>query len=208
MQAGVVVKQEIGATTLSASFSGGLGNYDLSRSIVTPDRHLLRQQRSNTNWIAGHLRGAHRVGLDKGLFLEPSFDVGVTRQWQGAYQETGDDTYALAVDSFANTTVTLNPEVAFGGDFRLLGLDLEASARAGVLAIPAGRERSNDVAFLGAGDGPGFRLTDTATPVLADVGLDLQAAVLGNALVTLSFDSLQAPNQQEYAGTARVSILF
>ncbi len=208
-QGGVVIKKEVGQTTLSGSFSGGVGNYDLSRGIRTPDGFVTADSSPDTNWIAVHGRAAHVVDLNEVLYLKPWFDVGVTRQWQGSFQESGAGDFGLDVAGFNTTMVTLNPMLELGGSFELFGAQANAKASAGMLALVAGRDRSTDVSFLGVGaGGPTFLVSDQARPVFADLGASLDVAIHDRAVISLSAGSLLSGNQQEYGGAGRISIFF
>ncbi len=208
-QGGIVVKKEIGKTTLAGALSGGVGRYDLSREVATPGGKVTADSDPDTNWIAVHGRASHLVELNEQLYLEPWFGVGVTRQWQGAYQESGAGNYGLDVDSFNTTTVTLNPALEFGGSFDLFGAQAKASASAGMLALVSGRDRSTEVSFLGVGSGgPSFPVSDQARPLFADLGASLEVAVHDRAVISVSAGTLLAGHQQEYGGAGRISIFF
>ncbi len=206
--AGAVVKKELGATTLSLSLSGGVSDYDLTRSLVTPSGGASASSSPNTNWISGHARASHEIPFAEGLFLTPRFDLGVTQQWQGGYTESGAGAYGLDVESYSETFVSLNPVLAFGGDFEVLGAVSRASARAGLLAILP-KDRSLDMRLIGLnGGGPSFTVTNDVKPVFADLGLAVDTQVLGNVSLKLGVDTLLAGQQQIYSGGARLRINF
>ncbi len=208
-QGGVVVKKEIEATTLSASFSGGIGSYDLSRSVITPMGSAIAESSPDTNWIAAHARVAQVFDVTEEVYLKPWFDVGVDHQWQGAYSESGAGSYGLDVAAFDQTLVTLNPMLEVGGGFDIFGAQANATAAAGLLAIVSGRERSTDVNLTGVGrGGPSYLVSDKARPLFADLGLSLEVVVHERAVVSLGGQALLAGNQQEYGGTGRLSIFF
>ncbi len=207
-QGGIVVKKEIEATTLSASLSGGISDYNLSRGVITPAGTLGADSDPTTNWVSAHARAAHRFDLDERLYLQPRFDAGLTYQWQGSFQESGAGDYGLNVSGFNTALVTLNPMLEFGGTFDLFGAQARAGASAGLLAVVSGRDRNTDVRFLGADDGPTFLVTDQARPLFADLGASLDVAVHDRAVISLSAGSLLSGNQQEYGGAGRISLFF
>ncbi len=208
-QGGVVAKQEIGATTLSTSLTGGVGRYDLSRSVITPGGPVTADSSPNTNWVAFHARAAHTIDLTERLYLEPSFDVGVDHQWQGSFAESGAGGFGLEVDGFNQTLVTLNPVLEVGNSFEVFGVQANATAGAGLLAVVSGRDRSTDVRFLGlGGSGPSFQVSDQARPVFADLEAGLELVVHDRAVVSLGGTALLSGNQQEYGGAGRISIFF
>ncbi len=208
-QGGISVKKEIEATTLSASFSGGVGSYDLSRGVITPSGTVTADSSPNTNWVSAHARVSQVYDVTEELYLKPWFDVGVDHQWQGAYSETGAGDYGLNVGAFDQTLVTLNPMLEVGGGFEIFGAQANASAAAGLLAIVSGRDRSTDVSLLGFGaGGPTYAVSDQVRPLFADIGANLEIVVHERAVVSLGGQALLAGNQQEYGGTGRLSIFF
>ncbi len=207
-QGGIAVKKEIAATTLSASLSGGVGAYDQSRQVQTPGGTLVASSSPNANWIAVHARVTQVIDLDEQLYLKPRFDLGVDQQWQGAYEESGAGDYGLRVEGFSQTAVTLNPVLEVGGGFEVLGVQTNAVASAGLLAVVAGRERTTEVNLLGASSLPGYQVSDLGQAIYADVGAGLEFVVHERAVVSLGGQALVAGNQQAYGGTGRVSIFF
>ncbi len=208
-QGGIVAKKEIEATTISASFSGGVGIYDLSRQVITPSGTVTADSSPNVNWISGHARVSHVVDLNEEIYVKPWFDLGIDHQWQGSFSETGAGDYGLDVESFSQTLVTLNPVVELGSDFQIFGAEANASASAGLLAIVSGRDRSTGVQLRGMGGfGPTYEISDQARPLFADVGANFEVRVHERALISLGGQALLAGNQQEYGGTGRVSIFF
>ncbi len=208
-QGGVVVKKEIQATTLSASFSGGVGSYDLSRSVITPAGTVTADSSPNTNWVSAHARVSQVYDISDEIYLKPWFDLGVDHQWQGGYDESGAGDYGLEVAGFSQTLVTLNPMLEVGGGFELFGAQVNANAAAGLLAIVSGRDRSTDVSLLGSGSGgPSYLVSDQARPLFADLGASVDIVVHDRAVVSIGGQALLAGNQQEYGGTGRLSIFF
>ncbi len=208
-QGGIVAKKEIEATTISASFSGGVGSYDLSREVYTPSGTVTADSSPDTNWISGHARVSHVFDLDEASYFRPWFDVGIDHQWQGSYAESGAGDYGLSVSGFSQTLVTLNPMLELGSGFELFGAQVNANAAAGLLAIVSGRDRGTDVSLIGAGaGGPSYLVTDKARPLFADIGASLDVVVHERAVVSVGGQALLAGNQQEYGGSGRLSIFF
>ncbi|MEQ8652354.1 MAG: autotransporter outer membrane beta-barrel domain-containing protein [Kiloniellales bacterium] len=208
-QGGVVVKKQFEQTTLTGSLSGGVGNYDLSRSVITPSGTVTAESSPNTNWISAHARVTQVFDVSEESYLRPWFDLGIDHQWQGGYRESGAGGYGLNVAAFDQTLVTLNPMLEVGGEFEILGAQANASAAAGLLAIVSGRDRSTDVGLLGFGaGGPTYLVSDQARPLFADIGANLEVKVHERAVISLGGRALLAGNQQEYGGTGRLSIFF
>ncbi|MEO1190244.1 MAG: hypothetical protein AAFY02_00680 [Pseudomonadota bacterium] len=208
-QAGIVAKKEIAATTISGSFSGGVGIYDLSRQVITPGGRVTASSSPNVNWVSGHAQVSHLVDLNEAIYVKPWFDLGLDHQWQGAFSETGAGAYGLEVDSFSQTLVTVNPAVELGNDLQLFGAEAKLSASAGLLAIVSGRDRATSVRLRGAaGFGPSYQVNDEARPLFADIGANLEVRVHERAVISLGGQALLSGNQQEYGGTGRISIFF
>ncbi|MEQ8652533.1 MAG: autotransporter outer membrane beta-barrel domain-containing protein [Kiloniellales bacterium] len=208
-QGGVSIKKEIQDTTLSASFSGGVGSYDLTRNVITPSGTMTADSSPNSNWISGHARVAQIIDLNEALYFKPWFDIGIDHQWQGDYDESGAGDYGLAVAGFSQTLVTLNPMLELGGGFQLFGAQVNATAEAGLLAVVSGRDRSTDVSLLGSGSGgPSYLVSDEARPLFADIGASVDIVVHERAVISFGGQALLAGNQQEYGGTGRLSIFF
>ncbi|GAB5469100.1 MAG: autotransporter [Rhodospirillales bacterium] len=208
-QGGISVKKEIQDTTLSASFSGGVSSYDLTRSVITPRGTVTAESSPNSNWVSAHARVAQVVDLSEEVYFKPWFDLGIDHQWQGDYDENGAGDYGLQVAGFSQTLVTLNPMLEVGGGFQLFGAQVNANAAAGLLAVVSGRDRSTDVSLLGSGSGgPSYLVSDQARPLFADVGASVDIVLHDRAVVSFGGQALLAGNQQEYGGTGRISIFF
>ncbi len=206
-QGGIVLKQEVEATTLTGSFSGGVGTYDLSRNVLTPSGGRTAESSPNANWLSAHARISQIVPLSETAYFKPWFDVGVDHQWQGGYSETGAGAYGLQVAGFQQTLVTMNPMMEVGNTFQVFGAEANARASAGLLAVVSGRNRSTEVNVIGLG-GPAYEVSDTARPLFADIGAHLDLVVHERAVVSFGGQALLAGNQQEYGGSGRLSIFF
>ncbi|WP_162409045.1 autotransporter outer membrane beta-barrel domain-containing protein [Acuticoccus sediminis] len=207
--AGAVLKREIGATTLSASFSGGFGDYDLSRSVYTPGGATHVSGDPTLWWMAGHARAAHTFAVSDVVAVKPYVDVGVTHVSQDALRETGAGAYGLSADEFAETFVTLNPAAELSANFRLAGIEAQASLRAGVLAFIGNDGFETDARLVGAGGaGPTFTVRNDVDDLFADLGAALKAQVHDNVTVEAGLDALVGSDQQEYQGALRLNIHF
>ncbi len=208
-QGGVAAKKEIDATTLSASLSGGIASYDVSRQVLTPSGTATAESSPNTNWISAHARVSHVYDINEQAYLKPWFDLGIDHQWQGSFNESGAGAYGLDVEGFSQTLVTVNPVLEVGSSFSLFGAETNASASAGLLAIVSGRDRSTGVRLQGMGGfGPSYEVSDRARPIFADIGANLEVRVHERAIVSVGGQALLAGSQQEYGGTGRLSIFF
>ncbi|GAB5467445.1 MAG: autotransporter [Rhodospirillales bacterium] len=211
VQAGLVLKKELGDTTFSGSFSGGFGTYNATRNLFSINGNTPSQATSDPSntWIAGHARVSHSFQPSESVEIVPYFDLGVWQFWQGAYDEGEGKVYGLEIDGFSSTSVTANPMVEVSGDFDLLGMAMNANARGGVLAFLNDRTVSTEARLLGAGsNGPWFTLNDTDDRVFGQIGAGLQGQVSRDITLEASFDSLLGGNSKEYVGSARLNFNF
>ncbi len=208
-QLGGVLKRELGATTLSASLSGGYSKYDQSRHVMTPGGILSADSDPSTSWVAGHARISHYFDVTKNTYIKPWFDVGVQYTHQGGYTESGAGSFGLVVDSMSNTFVTLNPMLEIGTDFVLGGMSARANFGAGILAVVGGNEQSTNVRFIGAGgSGPGFSVASEGDDIFADLNASLVAQVNERTTIRASIGALLSDNQQQYSAGLRLNFGF
>ena len=211
LQAGIVGKKIIGATTISGTFSGGFGAYEATRTLFNPTGSSPSQADSSPNngWIAAHARIEHRFTPLKWLQVQPSLDVGVCQFWQGAYSESGSNPFALEIDSYSKTNVTMNPMVEVMTNFNLGGIELATSVRAGVLGFLTDRDISTNARLQGTGTaGPWFTLSDTDDRIYGQVGAEISGQITDHITVQVGFDSLLGGNSSEYVGTAKLNFTF
>ncbi len=208
-QVGGSLKKEWGNSTLSASLSGGLGNYDLTHQILTPNGAETAHSSPDTSWLAAHARLSHVFDITDQAYVKPWIDVGVDRQWQGAFKSKTGDAYGIDVGSTDATFVSLNPMVEFGTVFDVMGRATEADFRAGALSIVSGNGWSAKARLHGAGGaGPTYTISDKVNPLFAQVGASIKTQVNRNVTVELGFDGLFSTYQQQYAGTTRLNVNF
>ncbi len=211
VQAAVIVKKELGETTLAGSFSGGFGTYDATRTLFNPAGSTPAQADSDisNHWIAGHARVSHDFHPHPDFLVRPYFDLGVFQFWQGGYSESGGDPYALDIGGFSKTNVTANPMVEVQGNFDLYGMAMNGGARGGVLGFLSSRDVSTQARLQGAGtDGPWFTLSDTDSRVYGQLGATLQGQVAGALTLETSFDTLVSGNNYVYVGSLRANFNF
>ncbi|MGB5831061.1 MAG: autotransporter outer membrane beta-barrel domain-containing protein, partial [Thiohalocapsa sp.] len=209
MQAGAALSKRFGETTLSGSLSVGHQDFDLRRVVRTPrDRRVSLGDPAST-WVSGHLRVKHPVAVGEATVLEPFLDIGLTREWNPGYTETGAGPYSLIVDDSDERFATFNPGLLLNGAFEAFGMDVEATARAGFFGILGNLQRSATVRFAGVGPGgPSFIVRDDSNRRFAELGLALQVAVADDVMIEASVDTLLSETQQEYAGGVQLIMLF
>lgn len=210
IQGGVVVKREIGPATLSASLSGGYGDYTINRTLLTPAGPSRVTGDPDNLFAAGHLRASYTFSSEgTGFYARPMLDVGVDYVAQEAFTEVGDMTYALDVASTSATIFSANPKIEFGYAGNVLGFETGVSLSAGILALAGDTERGVDTRFTGAGGrGPTMHLSDDMNIVFADLGAAIEAQLARQITVEANFDTLLSAQQQEYAGGLRLNWQF
>jgi uncharacterized protein with beta-barrel porin domain len=208
-QLGAVVKRELGATTLAASISGGVGSYDLSRPVIIPDGPVTADGEPDTRWVAVHGRAARVLDLAGASYLEPSLDLGLLHFRQDRYTETGAGDYGLEVDAFESTLGTLAPTLELGTAFAFRGMEAEATVRGGVLAVIWGTERSTEARLNGVGpDGPGFVVANQLDDLYATVGGRVEARLTERLTLRVGVQALLGDEQQAFDGSARLALSF
>ncbi len=208
-QAGAIVKKQFGTTTVSASLSGGIGNYDLSRSVPTAGGDRIAHSSPDTSWIAAHARIERVFEPRDNLYVKPWLDVGVNHLRQDAFQETGAGGFGLDVAAYNQTLVTLNPMLEFGTTFAMFNRQAKASAAAGVLATVSGTDQSTQVRFLGAGPaGPTFTVSSESQRIFADLGANLEIKISDKSIFSIAGQALLSDDQQEYGAAGRLRFFF
>ncbi|MEQ8652437.1 MAG: hypothetical protein RIC87_08240 [Kiloniellales bacterium] len=206
-QGGLVGKYLTGPATLSASVSGGVSSYRLTRDVTTASGPARAEGKPTTSWIGAHARAAYALPLDETSQVEPRFDLGLIQQWQGGFTESGAGDYGLTVDDSAFTYVTLNPAAEAATHFEVAGFTGKASLTGGMLAILGDTERSTEVQLNGL-DGRSFLVKDQANQLFGEVGVGLEAEIYDRLILSAGFDGLLSGDQQIYMGNARLSFLF
>ena len=208
-QAGAVVKRVIGPTTLSASLSGGIGDYSLTRQVLTPEGERAARGKPDLSWASAHLRAARQIDLGADSYLKPWLDFGVLHQHQDGYTETGAGDYGLRVDGFDETYATLNPMLEFGSSFEARGMAAEAVLAGGALAFLGGTDRATTVQFAGIdGAVPGVTVRDGMQDVFGVLNGAIKLRIGARTSLEASATALLSGDQQQYSGGLRFNVAF
>ncbi|MBL8584020.1 MAG: autotransporter outer membrane beta-barrel domain-containing protein, partial [Rhizobiaceae bacterium] len=206
IQAGVVGKLELGATTIATSIGGGWYGTSLDRMVVTPGGVVTAQGDTDGGFLAAHARVDHRFEVGS-IYLKPTADLGITYLSQGAYDETGAGGYGLSIGSLDATTVSFNPFLEVGGVFTIGGMKANASVRGGVLAL-FGDDPSVEASFVGLPVGPNFAIIDDDESLFADIGAAIDMAVSDRLTVKGSVDALLSGDEQSVGAALRLKLAF
>ncbi|WMS45257.1 autotransporter outer membrane beta-barrel domain-containing protein (plasmid) [Acuticoccus sp. MNP-M23] len=206
---GATVARAFGATELRAKVSGGLGNIDFERTVLTPSGPRTVGADPMNGWLATHARLAHTFGAAGVFSVTPSVTVGAEYQHQAAFSERGAGAWGLDVDPFNATYFTLNPEVEANAHFGMWGAVFEASARGGALFIAGGTQREREVRLAGAGGiGPSFTVADKADDVFATLGAAISTTLKDRYTLEAGVDATFSKHYGAVTGSARLSINF
>ncbi|SFD18732.1 autotransporter outer membrane beta-barrel domain-containing protein [Tropicimonas isoalkanivorans] len=206
---GVFGEGQFGATTLSASLSGGWQSYDFDRGLLTPDGKVTASSDPDTSWIAGHARLTQTVPVSAQVSLAPYVDLGVAQFWNDGFRESDAGTFGLDVSSNDETLVTLNPALVVNADMTANGREMTISGRAGVYGILSDTTRLTTARLTGAnGLGPAFEIRDESDRYFADLGVGIDAAFSERVTLGASVDTLFSENWAEATGTLRLEIRF
>lgn len=206
---GAVVKRLIGATTLSASASGGTQWNETRRTVRAPGGPYTARGEPQDTWLSGHVRVAHTFGIAEGLTVEPHVDLGLTQEWSDGYTERGAGPFGLVVGDSAETYATVNPALTALTKLRIFDVPAEASARIGAVAVLGDVRRHSTLRLTGVPvGGPTFTVEDEGDRVFADLGLAITAQFSDKISAEGRFDALLSNNQRSLAGAARLNIHF
>jgi hypothetical protein len=206
---GAVIKREIGATTLSASLLGGVGEFSLARQVFTPGGMAAAKGDPDGRWLAAHARVAHRVDIGARSYAKPWLDLGLQHFRQDAFTESGAGEYGLRVDAIEHNLVSLAPTLEIGTSLSLLGMAAEATFTGGALAFFSDTDRATRVALVGVGpDGPGFTVTDGVDDVFATLGASLKGNLGARTTIEADLGALLGDDYQSFGGAAKLIFAF
>lgn len=203
-QFGTVLKQERGASTFSASLSGGYFSNEIIRdlsllgsgqAVGKPDGWMLSTE----------LRASHDFDLENSWYAKPSVALILSKIWQNGYTESGAGSFGLEVNSVDQSTVVISPYLEIGREtdiFRgFVGIGASYYAFGNV----------TDVAMRFTGSGaelPWLTLTDEADDLFGQVTLGLDAVLDDNVTFSLNGNGIFSENSTSYGASAKLRIAF
>ncbi|MDU9006949.1 autotransporter outer membrane beta-barrel domain-containing protein [Sedimentitalea todarodis] len=206
---GAVIKREIGATTLSASLSAGMSDFDLERQVITPNGAMLAKGSPKSTWVAAHARVAHSFDIGPTTYLKPWADLGVQRLWQDGYSESGAGDYGLNVGSIDSTLYTLNLMLELGTSFQLGGMHTEATISGGGLFLAGDTDPSTSVSLVGVGlDGPSYIVAADNQTKFANINAKFKTQINKQTTLSADFGALISRDQNNYGGSLKLSFVF
>lgn len=174
IQALVRAKREVHDFWLGAYFGGGIGWFDVDRTL--PFGGTVSEEQ-NVPFINGGAEVSRRFGF-KSFFVEPRFSVGVTHFLGNTITEDGTTGFELAVDAEAQSIVYARPAVRFGtrqalSDDMVLGID----ANVGLTSFLSGDSTRVDATFATASSSAGtFESKSSLDDLMVDLDLGVGVA--------------------------------
>ncbi|MBW8640302.1 autotransporter outer membrane beta-barrel domain-containing protein [Hoeflea sp. WL0058] len=111
-QGGVVAKHTMGNTLLSASLTGGYGDFDITRYLYSSDF----AQGNETLWtISGQISASHAF-VRGDWYLKPRVDIGFDHVNMNGFTEAGAGGASLTIDDNAQTYYSIQPAIEIGGE--------------------------------------------------------------------------------------------
>ncbi|MFC3225693.1 hypothetical protein ACFOGJ_00525 [Marinibaculum pumilum] len=131
--AGVALKKEIGAFTLSATLGGGHYGYDRRRGYSVAGIGYTAEADLSGVFATGEARVSAVLPWD-GFYAKPALALSATRLWQDGYTETGQGPLNWQVDSVSSTSLAAHPSLELGHAFEHADHAAVAFVRVGVNA--------------------------------------------------------------------------
>ncbi|MBW8640301.1 autotransporter outer membrane beta-barrel domain-containing protein [Hoeflea sp. WL0058] len=111
-QGGVVAKHTMGNTLLSASLTGGYGDFDITRYLYSSDF----AQGNETLWtFSGQISASHAF-VRGDWYLKPRVDIGFDHVNMNGFTESGAGGASLTINDNAQTYYSIQPSIEIGGE--------------------------------------------------------------------------------------------
>jgi hypothetical protein len=173
LQAGVVVKKEIGDLELEGALTGGDGWFTTERQIALMG--TLAQGHQDISFGTVSLRANDHIVLDDDGYMKPGIELLATEVNSDAFHETGAGPLDIDAGGHGQGYVRLRPHVEIGGDFDSGGLWIRPTMDLGVNSLLAGDRTALDVGLDGAGTGlTPFRIATRTDVLTGDVSAGLE----------------------------------
>ena len=204
--AGVALKREIGAFTLSSTLGGGYYGYDRQRGYSVAGTGYMAEADLGGSYVTGEARVSAVLPWN-GFYAKPALAFSATRLWQDGYTETGQGPLNWQADSVSSTTVAAHPSLELGHAFDRDDHAAVAFVRVGVNSTLSDTGTEMTTRLVGAPFGDLVVTSEDDRHALdltggVDMDLSHSLAVAVQAQTSLS-ESARA-----YGGSVRVKLRF
>ena len=209
-QGGLVTKRSFGNTILSASLSGGYGEFDITRTLASMDI----ANGTEPLWtVSGQLSASHAFvlgGDGSDWYLKPRVDLAVDHVVMEAYTESGAGGASLTFEKSAETYVSVQPALEVGGEIDAgNGLKIRPSLSVGVTRFLTDAAPSATASFADtpAGVAP-FTITSQFDKTYVDVKGGVDLLTKGPFTASLQAFGQFSENTTSYGGSAKLAYRF
>ncbi|MBW8640303.1 autotransporter domain-containing protein [Hoeflea sp. WL0058] len=205
-QGGVVAKHTMGNTLLSASLTGGYGDFDITRYLYSSDF----AQGNETLWtLSGQISASHAF-VRGGWYLKPRVDIGFDHVNMNGFTETGAGGASLTINDNAQTYYSIQPSIEIGGEIAAAnGVLVRPSVSVGLTQFLGDAAPSTTASFSDtpAGIAP-FTIGSEFDTTYFDVTAGLE--VLATDRLSLSAEGFGqfSDSITSYGGSAKLAIRF
>ena len=176
--------------------------------IGTPGTTAVSKQ--NVTTASVHVRGSYDFERDKGWYLRPMIDAGVTYVQRGGFTEQGAGAANLNVASGSNTAVSLQPSLELGREYVAAnGTLIRPFAMFGVTRFLSGTTPAITASLQGAPAGLApFTMEGRMDRTYGDVGLGVDMLTRDGMTFRLSYSG-QFSSHSSYNGLSlKLAISF
>ncbi|MBW8640676.1 autotransporter domain-containing protein [Hoeflea sp. WL0058] len=205
-QGGVVAKHTMGNTLLSASLTGGYGDFDITRYLYSSDF----AQGNETLWtFSGQLSASHAF-VRGDWYLKPRVDIGFDHVNMNGFTETGAGGASLTINDNAQTYYSIQPSIEIGGEIAAAnGVLFRPSVSVGLTQFLGDAAPATSASFADtpAGIAP-FTIGSEFDTTYFDVTAGLE--VLATERLSLSAEGFGqfSDSITSYGGSAKLAIRF
>ncbi|MBW8640827.1 autotransporter outer membrane beta-barrel domain-containing protein, partial [Hoeflea sp. WL0058] len=205
-QGGVVAKHTMGNTLLSASLTGGYGDFDITRYLYSSDF----AQGNETLWtFSGQISASHAF-VRGDWYLKPRVDIGFDHVNMNGFTESGAGGASLTIDDNAQTYYSIQPSIEIGGEIAAAnGVLFRPSVSVGLTQFLGDASPSTTASFADtpAGIAP-FTIGSEFDTTYFDVTAGLE--VLATERLSLSAEGFGqfSDSITSYGGSAKLAIRF
>jgi uncharacterized protein with beta-barrel porin domain len=209
VQGGLVAKGQLGATSFSASITGGHGWYDAKRFVNLPTPGVTAKSDPQLSFVLNRFRLAHDFE-QKSWYARPMADLGIAYIYSHRFNERGAGAANLDVRSENETYITLSPALEVGGEIALAGgVLIRPFAKVGLTHLFTGNTPGITASLQGAPAGVApFTVTGKNDKNYGDVSLGLDVLNTSGVNVRLGYTGQFSKRTKSHGGHLKLSIPF